>query len=151
MTCKTCGSKEIRVSHLNEYFCPVCTKCPECGKNPATIHEVMGVMRCRSCRERVQTRYLNDKLGGWMSNQHLREHAATPFWKHMGLPPKPDEVKKEKYMKWKGMTYGDVQAARNSGKNARFDNSKLIKKALEGNLTDGHKTPGYWREGSTRK
>ncbi len=120
--------------------------CPVCNKNEANNDLFLGVLPCDECQLR---RAGGKKLGGWKSNQSLFEYGSTPFWKHMGLKPKPHEIQQEKYMKWKGLSYHDLQVKRNKGKNARFNNSELIKKALNGDLPHG-KSIDYWRQGPSR-
>ena len=114
--------------------------CPKCNKNPAIKHDIYGVLPCNECTEKSRTG--RQKMGKWMSNQYLEKYASTPFWKHMGLPPKKHEIKQEKEMKRRGLSYADLQRARNSGKNARFNNSELIKKALKGELPRGKQVTG---------
>lgn len=115
-------------------------KCPNCNKNQANKDYTFGVMPCDECTNRM--RKGSKKLGGWLSNQHLEEYAATPFWRHMGLEPKPHELAQEKKMKWQGKTYADLQKERNSGKNARFNNDKLVKSILAGKPPE-HKPLSY--------
>jgi uncharacterized membrane protein len=62
----------------------------------------------------------------------MLEYYATPFWKHMGLPPKPEEKVMEKYMKSKNLTYLDLQRIR--ARSARYQNTELINKMEKGEL-----------------
>lgn len=142
MKCDICNNELVTVRLINKDFCPKCTLCPKCDKNPAIISQTLGVLPCKACQRKRD----KDKLGGWMSNQKVREYASTPFWKHMGLPPKPHEKKLEREMKRKNLSYADLSAARNSGKNARFNNKKLIDKALKGELQGGKQAADYGRK-----
>lgn len=50
---------------------------------------------------------LGTRVSSGKTSQQLLEHISTPYWKHLGLKPKPKEIAFEKYLKSKGMTYGD--------------------------------------------
>lgn len=47
-----------------------------------------------------------------MSPKKAWEHINTPYWKLMGLKPKPKDIAYERYLKSKNMTYGDAALAR---------------------------------------
>jgi len=87
-------------------------------------------IRCQRCHKTNQGRYktfnlqigegkyetvtwcypcLDAPLGSKKADKEMFDHFATPFWKLMGLPAKPDEIKFEKYLKWRGMSYGDYK------------------------------------------
>ncbi len=48
------------------------------------------------------------------TKKQLFDEFQTPFWKMAGFKPKPHEVKFEKWLKAKGMTYGDYRRLRDS-------------------------------------
>ncbi|MBI5357053.1 hypothetical protein HZB78_05615 [Candidatus Collierbacteria bacterium] len=115
-------------------------KCPKCNKEPAIIHTQLGVLPGRKC----QARYLRERIppGGRRSvESRLREY-ATPFWKIMGLAPKPKEIEAERRMKWAGKTYLDVQRERLAGAKQTFDSTPLKRKLLAGKLVSKSK-PTY--------
>lgn len=47
-----------------------------------------------------------------ISPMALFNKLQTPFWKMMGLKPKPREVQLDKWLKHKGMTYGEYRLMR---------------------------------------
>ena len=123
----------IKVNMLNESFCEACTKCPKCGNPPATISSMHGVLPCAECQ--VKMAHEDERMiPHYKSFKSKEEYWATPFWKHMGLKPKPEERAQEKMMKSKGLSYLDLARARNTGKNANFNNKKLVDAALKGEL-----------------
>lgn len=50
--------------------------------------------------------------GNYMSENKAFEHISIPFWKHMGMKPKPHEIALEKEMKRRGMSWGDLRRSR---------------------------------------
>lgn len=107
-------------------------KCPKCGKEPAIMHKQLGVLP----GERCQQQYLRERkpLGVYHSvESRLREY-ATPFWKIMGFPPKPQEIEAERRMKQSGKTYLDVQRERLAKSKETFDSTAIKKKLLAGKL-----------------
>lgn len=138
-----------KVGTINEYYCDTCTPCPRCHIKGARIHSIYGVSPCKKCSAKIAKQTAIPLSHHQFGTNRLREYAATPFWKHMGLKPKPEEVFQEKVMKAKGMTYADLAVARNAGRNARFHNHKLVNQALEGKLPDGPKTPHYRKQRAT--
>ena len=46
------------------------------------------------------------------TSEQMLEHISTPYWQHMGLPPKPKEKAQLKYLKDHNMTWGDLRKAR---------------------------------------
>lgn len=46
------------------------------------------------------------------SNEAKFNDLQVPFWKILGLQPKPEEVRLERYLKNRGMTYGDWRRER---------------------------------------
>ena len=118
-------------------------KCPKCNQEPAIIHKQLGVLPGKKC----QDRYLRERkpLGGSRSvESRLREY-ATPFWKVMGLPPKPKEIEAEKKMKRQGKTYLDVQRERLANSRQTFDSTALKEQLLAGKLKSKSK-PSYERK-----
>lgn len=146
MDCKACQKPMVKLMINGEYFCGQCTKCPRCGRRGTIIDANYGVMPCKFCRRKE---IKINRRRHWLSDQSLKEYAATPFWRHMGLKAKPEELAQEKYMKYRGWTYADLQSMRNEGKNAHFNSSKIINQILEGKMPDAHPTPNYRRERST--
>lgn len=57
--------------------------------------------------------WCEDCLSGPVSStdkdRKFLEEISTPFWKHMGLKPKPKEVAFEKYLKSRNMSYGEYR------------------------------------------
>lgn len=118
-------------------------KCPKCGKEPAIMHKQLGVLPGEKC----QQRYLRERkpLSVHRSvESRLREY-ATPFWKIMGLPPKPREIEAEKKMKQSGKTYLDLQRERIAASRETFDSTALKKQLLAGKLKSKSK-PSYQRK-----
>lgn len=123
-------------------------KCPVCGKEPAKNHKQLGILPGKKCQERrLRDRSAMAPLGTFRSvESRLREY-ATPFWKIMGLPPKPEEIAAEKRMKREGKTYLDVQRERLSNVKQTFDSTALKKQLLAGKLKSKSK-PVYERRTS---
>ena len=49
-----------------------------------------------------------------VSDHEKFNRLQVPFWKLMGLPPKPKDIAYEKYLKQRNMTYGDAVRERNA-------------------------------------
>lgn len=74
-----------------------------------------------------------------MTSKKAWEHINTPYWKLMGLKPKPKDIAYEKQLKAKNMTYGDAAMERS----LKAQNQSAIgewKKTYEGR---GNETPQY--------
>lgn len=48
----------------------------------------------------------------YLQGKYYYEKLQTPFWKMMGLKPKPKELALDKWLAWRGMTYGDWRKER---------------------------------------
>lgn len=70
--------------------------------------------------------------GSIMTKEKAAEHLATPFWKLMGLKPKPHEIAREKEMKRRGMTYLDLQRSREQGRAVNPSAMPDVQKAWKG-------------------
>ena len=86
---------------------------------------------CNQCkradRRKYSTFYYEDKLltlcyecrygvpvpKGGISQDAQFDKYQVPFWKLMGQKPKPKDIAYEKYLKYRGMTYGDAVRERN--------------------------------------
>jgi len=95
-------------------------KCSKCGQRPARIHPVYGPIWCAQCSKKSKFEHHGKSV------KEFLEYIGTPFWRHMGLKPKPEELAQEKMMKLRGLTYGDLQKIRNE--KAKFDSTKLKNK-----------------------
>lgn len=118
-------------------------KCPKCDKEPAIMHKQLGVLPGKKCQEK----YLREREtpGIYRSvESRLREY-ATPFWKIMGLRPKPKEIAAEKRMKREGKTYLDLQRERIASARQTFDSTALKKQLLAGKLKS-KSIPSYERK-----
>lgn len=84
-----------------------CDQCQKSGKGRYSSFFVEDEVRtlCDDCR------YGRTVIPG-KSDKEIFEHLQTPFWKLMGLPPKPEDKKLESYLKSRGMTYGDWRRER---------------------------------------
>lgn len=51
-----------------------------------------------------------------VTDKELYDKLQTPFWKVLGLKPKPHELELEKRLKWKNMSYGDYRRNQEAGK-----------------------------------
>lgn len=56
---------------------------------------------CRDC--------LEGDISSTDKDKKMFEEISTPFWKHMGLKPKPKEIAFERYLKNRGMSWGDYR------------------------------------------
>lgn len=70
--------------------------------------------------------------GSIMTKEKAAEHLATPFWKLMGLKPKPHEIAREKEMHRRGMTYLDLQRSREAGRAVHPSAMPEVQKQWEG-------------------
>lgn len=139
MQCQKCKSEMIKVDTINEWFCPNCTHCPRCNKAGTVIDKFNGVMNCKKCSEEMKFK----PMSGFFMNEERREYFATPFYKIMGLKPKPEEIKMEKEMHRRGLTFLDMKKIRNM--NARFDSSKIRQQLENGDLHEST-DPSYHRQ-----
>jgi len=145
MKCKLCGTGEmIRINTLGESFCNSCTKCPNCDEVGAIIDLRFSVLPCKNCKNKL------DKIGGhitphYQSLHSKEEYWATPFWKHMGLKLKPHEIAQEKMMKKKGLSYLDLQRARNKDAKPNPEMKKIVDLALKGELVNAVKKANDYR------
>ena len=144
MKCPKCKTNQIYIATINEYACPVCTKCPKCGKESAIIDKHYGVMMCKKCAKKQKS----FKVSRYISKNKFVEYIATPFWKHMGLKPKPKDIIKEKWMKSKNLTYGKIRMAQIAmhEKYGGYSNEMLVKSIKEGRFHGKSKNPSYRRE-----
>jgi len=127
-------------------------KCPVCGKEPAEIHKIYGVLPGKRCQERRNKERLG-RLGIRKSLKSKMEYYATPFWKIMGLKAKPEEKVMEKEMKRRGLTYLDLQTARVEERKKQglaFDSTELKKKLEKGELKSDYKAAPYGKLRLTR-
>lgn len=93
-------------------------------------------IRCDQCRKKNKGRYksflMEFEVEGKVNSRHVTmcydcldsplptgrtdkqmfEHISTPFWIHAGLKPKPHEAQQMKYMKSRGMSWGDLRKER---------------------------------------
>lgn len=97
---------DIDLSTVDDQYCPKCKK-----KKEKYIGSILGTPAVMfrptcSCEEK-----LIFKKSGMTDNQRF-EYLQTPFWKLMGLKPKPNEIKLEKYLHSRGMSYGDFRRER---------------------------------------
>jgi len=96
---------EIDLTKVEDQFCPNCK-----AKKEKYIGEIMGskavffrpICACSTPFEIYKGKTQNQT---W-------EEINTPFWRLMGAKPKPRDIKLEKYLKSKNMTYGDWRRAR---------------------------------------
>lgn len=51
-------------------------------------------------------------LARWKSEKQLFDEYSVPFWKMMGAKPKKEDLAREKWMKKRGMSYGDLRRER---------------------------------------
>lgn len=49
------------------------------------------------------------------SDSEKFDELQTPFWKLLGLKPKPKDLELERYLKHRGMSYGDWRRERDYG------------------------------------
>ncbi len=137
MKCKDCKTGEIiKLSFFGHTAeaCDKCTKCPNCGNPGAKISTQFGVLNCNGCNTRLNK--IGEKPKDTRSLKTKEDHWATPFWKHMGLKAKPHELAQEREMKRRGLTYRDLQKARNRNVKPNKEMRKITKLALEGGLVD---------------
>lgn len=80
-----------------------CDQCHKKNKGSYTSFYFEGelITLCRNCRYGKNPRNVKSQ------NQIFNE-LQTPFWKLMGQKPKPKDLAYEKYLKSRGMTYGDA-------------------------------------------
>ena len=129
---------------------PKKAKCPNCGKEPAIIHPIYGVMPGKKCKERLKRE--RDGIGSLKDRRSLKtkmKYYATPFWKIMGLKAKPEEKKMEREMKRRGLTYLDLQTARVEERKKQglaFDATNLKNKLEKGELKSDHKAAPYGKQ-----
>lgn len=101
-------------------------RCPKCMKRPANISSMFGVELCDTCKKKS---YEYKGFKG-MDKNKFTDYIATPFWKHMGLKPKPEELAREKEMNRRGLTYGDLYRMRHM--NGKYSNEGLVKAIQDG-------------------
>ena len=111
-------------------------RCPRCGKPRANIDSILGILNCDECNKEIR-----EKTGGPLepsmkSFRSKEEYWATPFWKHMGLKPKPHEVAAEREMKRRGVSYLDLQKERNKNAKPNPEMRKVAELALKGELVN---------------
>ena len=85
-------------------------------------------IRCDSCKSTNKGRYSTFWSGDALktlcyecrygkkagkSQEQIFNELQTPFWKLMGQKAKPKDIAYEKYLKSRGMTYGDAVKERN--------------------------------------
>jgi hypothetical protein len=96
-----------------------CDVCKQSGKGryKSFYIEEHLVTMCDECRlgKRI-------KRNGKSMNQ-LFDELQTPFWKMMGAKPKPKDVVLERYLKSRGMSYGDWRRERDFKENARYQSA----------------------------
>jgi len=137
MKCKLCKTGDmIRVGMLGESFCNACTKCPNCGEVGANIDKRFGVMNCNKCQSRLGKLEDGEFTGDKKSFRSKEEYWATPFWKHMGLKPKKHEKRQETEMRRRGLSYLDLQRARNKNAKPNPQMRKVVDLALKGELVN---------------
>ncbi len=88
------------------------------------------MLKCDICkrgnRGHYVSRYVEDKVvtacdDCWYgpkkgkSDDDKFEELQTPFWKMIGAKPKPEEVELDRYLKHRGMSYGDWRRERDYG------------------------------------
>ena len=133
---------------------PKKAKCPNCGKEPAIIHPIYGVMPGKKCRKRLdRERAERGSLKDHRSLKTKMEYYATPFWKVMGLKAKPHEKKMEREMKRRGLSYLDLQTARVEKRKEQglaFDATNLKKQLEKGELPRDKEPAPYRKLGATR-
>ncbi len=129
MKCKICKKGNlIYVGRVGEKFCDTCTKCPRCGKESAIVEARLGILPGKKC----QKKHESHKTSGRSMNSKL-EYLATPYWKHAGHKIKPHEKEEEKRMKYKGLSYLDMQKKRGAESREKFDSTNLKRRILSGN------------------
>jgi hypothetical protein len=93
---------------------------------------------CDNCKQKNKGRYSTFEIqteGGYKfvtfcndcrygkrpvkSQNEIFDSLQVPFWKLMGQKAKPKDIKLEKMLKWKGMTYGDWRRYRDYKENAK--------------------------------
>jgi hypothetical protein len=85
-----------------------CDLCKQTGKGryKTTYFEDRLITLCDECR------YGKNIKRAAKSNDEMFNYLQTPFWKILGLKPKEREIKLDKYLKSRGMTYGDWRRER---------------------------------------
>ena len=53
-------------------------------------------------------------FGKGKTDKKLFDELSIPFWKMMGQKPKPKDVQLERYLKHRGMSYGDMRRERDA-------------------------------------
>lgn len=84
-----------------------CDQCKKSGKGrySSFFMEDQMVTLCEDCRWGTPK---------GKTDQQKFDELQTPFWKLMGLPPKPQDIKLDSYLKSKNMSYGDWRRYRDS-------------------------------------
>ncbi len=118
--------EDIDLKKIPDQFCSTCGKKKK--KYIGLIMGAKGVLFKLACN--CQTDILNIKI--IKSDRERFNELQTPFWKLVGLKPKEKDIKLEKFLKWKGMGYGDWRRERDA-KAAKYpsalpDYQKHIKK-----------------------
>jgi hypothetical protein len=115
---------EIDLSKAIDNYCPICKT-----KKIKYIGKLMGndcVFYKPDCNCEKPIEY--QKLS--KSDKELFDSLQVPFWKLMGLPPKEKDIQYEKFLKHRGMTYGDAvrerdyYRARNESALKEFEKSR---------------------------
>lgn len=130
-------------------------KCPFCDQNEFGIERVgqqnLFLLKCLNPNvvssfyveykpwgrfRRVSVTYPKprNKMSSYAKQQF--EKLQTPFWKLMGQKAKPKDIAYEKYLKARGMTYGDAVLERN----LHADNPSAYSQFMKGGSSD---TPKY--------
>lgn len=95
---------------------------------PLTPYENRGIfmLSCDICKQRNKGRYTTRQVESGLvtacydcwygknekSDKQKFDELQIPFWKILGLKPKEKEVQLEKYLKYRGMSYGDYRRER---------------------------------------
>lgn len=98
---------KIDLSKAIDNFCPKCKK-----KKIKYIGKIMGndaVLYKPDCFCEESVEHKNYGK----SDKERFDDLQIPFWRLMGQKPKPKDIAYEKYLKSRGMTYGDAVRERN--------------------------------------
>jgi hypothetical protein len=79
----------------------------------------------------------------YLSQKELFDKLQTPFWKMMGAKPKEHDKQLERYLRWKGMSYGDWRRYRDYKSKASYQSvlpefEKHLNKYGRNNAPDPH-------------
>jgi hypothetical protein len=103
---------EIDLDKAIDNFCSICGKKKKkyigsIAGTPAVMYQSI----CK-CNDIINI----DKIP--LTDNKMFERLQTPFWKMAGLKPKPKEIALDRYLKWKGKTYGDWRRERDKAAGA---------------------------------